>query len=309
MYLVTSARVEDTRQALPDIDLHLEKGKILLSEGKYNDALTHYQAAVEADKTNYLTYFKRATVYLALGRHKNALDDLNEVLSLKPDFLAARGQRGALLFKQGRLDEAHIDLEWVLRSDPYDAEATHLYTLIEPTRRNIENAYMFFEDHEWPYAIDLLTQLINDIPYDVKLREMRSEAYEHAGDLVGAISDLRATTKLKPDNTDGLLKLSKLHFDLGEPEESLMSIRECLKLDQDHKACFSHYKIVKKIAAQVASMNEFSKSKQYSDCSDKAEAALKSNDLSPAIQHLILASKCHCLNKVCCILLCVCVCD
>jgi DnaJ family protein C protein 3 len=282
-----------------DIEVHLEKGRILLSQGNYNDALTHYQAAVEADKTNYLTYYKRATVLLALGRHKSALDDLNEVIHLKPDFLAARGQRGALLFKQGKLDEAHIDLEFVLRVDPYDAEATHFYTLIDPTRRNIENAYMFFEDHQWPYAVDLLTQILTEVPWDIKLREMRAEAYEKSGDLLGAISDLRATSKMRPDNTNAILKLSKLHFILGEPEESLMSIRECLKLDPDHKECFAHYKKVKKIAAQVSLMHEFSKNSKYEDCVDKANAALKQKDnISPAIKHLILATKCHCLNKV-----------
>lgn len=98
-----------------EIGIHLENGRILLSEGKYSEALTHYQAAVEADRKNYLTFFKRATVLLALGRHRAALDDLNEVVQLKPDFLAARSQRGVLLFKMGRLDEAHMDLEWVLR--------------------------------------------------------------------------------------------------------------------------------------------------------------------------------------------------
>lgn len=282
-----------------DIEVHLEKGRVLLSEGKYNDALTHYQAAVEADKNNYLTYYKRATVLLALGRHKSALDDLNEVISLKPDFIAARSQRGALLFKQGRLDEAHVDLEWVLRSDPYDAEANHLYTLIEPIKRNVQNAYMFFEDQEWIHAVDILTQLLNDLPWDVKLREMRAEAYEKSGDLMGAISDLRATSKMRPDNTYAILKLSKLHFDLGEPEESLMSIRDCLKLDPDHKECFTHYKKVKKIAAQVSSMHEFSKNSQFENCVDKANSALKLKDsISPAIKHLILATKCHCLNKV-----------
>lgn len=282
-----------------EIEGHLEKGRILLSEGKYNDALTHYQAAIEADKTNYLTYYKRATVYLALGRHKAALDDFNEVIKLKPDFSAARGQRGGILFKQGRLDEAHIDLEWVLRSDPYDAEATHLYTLIEPIKNNIQQATMYLEDQMYPTAVDLISQLLNDLPWDIKLREMRAEALEKSGDLTGAISDLRATSKMRPDNTEGFLKLSKLHFDLGEPDESLQTIRECLKLDQDHKECFNHYKKVKKIAAQVTSMNDFAKQSKFPDCVQKADVALKT-DTNLSIKLLVLSKKCHCLNKVSC---------
>lgn len=44
----------------------------------------------ELDPKNYLTYFKRGTVYLALGKARPALADLTLVLQLKPDFIAAR---------------------------------------------------------------------------------------------------------------------------------------------------------------------------------------------------------------------------
>lgn len=34
-------------------------------------------------------------------------------------------------------------------------------------------------------------------------------------------------------------------------------VRECLKLDQDHKQCFSLYKQVKKLNKQIESAEEF----------------------------------------------------
>ena len=45
-----------------------------------------YPYFIEGDPNNYLTYFKRGTVYLALGKSKFALMDLDKVLQLKPDF-------------------------------------------------------------------------------------------------------------------------------------------------------------------------------------------------------------------------------
>lgn len=36
-------------------------------------------------------------------------------------------------------------------------------------------------------------------------------------------------------------------------------VRECLKLDPDHKQCFSHYKQVKKLNKQIQSAEEFIK--------------------------------------------------
>ncbi len=98
-------------------------GKKLLQEGNLPEALKHYNMAVcmftiiiilllllllfmstnsifmciraiifllvsftAGDPSNYLTYFKRATVYLALGQSKKALPDLAKVVELKPDF-------------------------------------------------------------------------------------------------------------------------------------------------------------------------------------------------------------------------------
>lgn len=223
---------------------------------------------------------------------------MNEVIALKPDFLAARGQRGAVFLKQGRLDEAHIDLEWVLRHDPENPDANQLYIMLNPLQEAIRAAYFHMEESSYPEAVDVLTRLLNDLPWDVKLREMRSQAYEMIGELAGAISDLRVTTKMVSDNTEGFLKLSRLHYQLAEVDESLTTIRECLKLDPDHKQCHSHYKKVKKLASQVNAMNEFAKGDQYSECIEKANAALKTESKVPLVVHMIKAKKCHCASKV-----------
>lgn len=63
-----------------------------------------------------MTYYKRGTVYLALGKAKFALLDLDKVLELKADFTPARLQRGNILLKQGNFDEAEIDFQDVVRS-------------------------------------------------------------------------------------------------------------------------------------------------------------------------------------------------
>ena len=58
---------------------------------------------------------------------------------------------------------------------------------------------------------------------------------------------VRSVTKLTQDNTAGFYKLASLHYQLGESEESLAEIRECLKLDPEHKDCYPLYKKLKKV--------------------------------------------------------------
>lgn len=70
----------------------------------------------DGDPNNYLTYYKRGTVYLALGKAKLALLDLDKVMELKPDFTAAKLQRGNVLLKQGEFDDAALVASSVVRS-------------------------------------------------------------------------------------------------------------------------------------------------------------------------------------------------
>ncbi len=48
---------------------------------------------------------------MAQGRALLSLKDLNRVLEIQPDSLPARSQKGAILFKLGRLDEAYLELD------------------------------------------------------------------------------------------------------------------------------------------------------------------------------------------------------
>lgn len=111
-----------------EIEHHLEMGRKLLAAGQLAEALSHYHSAVgkithirtltfgsllhevihfhtdvsrvslnsvkislvctEGDSKNYLTFYKRAAVFLAMGKSKSALPDLTRAIQLKPDFMA-----------------------------------------------------------------------------------------------------------------------------------------------------------------------------------------------------------------------------
>uniref|UniRef100_A0A8B9GXC9 DnaJ (Hsp40) homolog, subfamily C, member 3b n=1 Tax=Astyanax mexicanus TaxID=7994 RepID=A0A8B9GXC9_ASTMX len=209
------------------IEQHLEMGRKLLAAGQLAEALSHYHSAVEGDSKNYLTYYKRAAVFLAMGKSKSALPDLTRAIQLKPDFLAARIQRGNILLKQGNTQEAREDFEAVLS------------------------------------------------PWDPESREMRAECYIRLGEPRKAILDLTPAARLRTDNRAAFLKLSRLLYDLGEHRDSLSEIRECLKLDQDDKECFAHYKQVKKLSKQMDSAEELISEQRYQEAIDKYESVMK----------------------------------
>uniref|UniRef100_A0A5G2QZH9 DnaJ homolog subfamily C member 3 n=1 Tax=Sus scrofa TaxID=9823 RepID=A0A5G2QZH9_PIG len=231
-----------------DVEKHLELGKKLLAAGQLADALSQFHAAVDGDPDNYIAYYRRATVFLAMGKSK-ALPDLTKVIELKMDFTAARLQRGHLLLKQGKLDEAEDDFKKVV------------------------------------------------CVWDAELRELRAECFIKEGEPRKAISDLKAASKLKNDNTEAFYKISTLYYQLGDHELSLSEVRECLKLDQDHKRCFAHYKQVKKLNKLIESAEELIRDGRYTDATSKYESVMKTE---PNVAEYTIRSKeriCHCFSK------------
>ena len=231
-----------------EIDRHLELGREFLAKGQLQDALSHYHAAVEGDPNNYLTYYKRGTVYLALGKAKFALLDLDKVLELKPDFTSARLQRGNVLLKQAQFDKAKADFRNVLAVEPQNVDALNSLYKVAPAQEDLNTVDRLMKNGEYAEAVQQLSRIIEICPWAAELRERRAECYEALENYISAISDVRSTTKLQSDNTQGFFKLASLHYRLGEVTESLKEIRECLKLDPEHTKCFSFYKKVKEIA-------------------------------------------------------------
>ena len=62
-----------------------------------------------------------------------------------------------------------------------------------------------------------------------------------------------------------------LCYSTGDVENGLNEIRECLKLDPDHKDCFKLYKKVKKVNKLVNDAQEYMNNKQYEDCTSAAK--------------------------------------
>ncbi|XP_006879687.1 PREDICTED: dnaJ homolog subfamily C member 3 [Elephantulus edwardii] len=246
-----------------DVEKHLELGKKLLAAGQLADALSQFHAAVDGDPDNYIAYYRRATVFLAMGKSKAALPDLTRVIELKMDFTAARLQRGHLLLKQGRLDEAEDDFKKVLKSNPSENEEKEAQSQLlksDEMQRLRSQALYAFESADYAAAVTFLDRILEVCVWDAELRELRAECFVREGEPRKAISDLK-------------------------------------KLDQDHKKCFAHYKQVKKLHKLIESAEELIRDGRYAEAISKYESVMKTE---PSVSEYTIRSKeriCHCFSK------------
>ncbi|RXG72663.1 DnaJ-like protein subfamily C member 3 [Armadillidium vulgare] len=277
-----------------EIDKHLQMSVQLLAKGQLHDALSHLHAAIDGDPNNYLSYYRRATVYLALGRSRMGLQDLDSTIKLKPDFTAARVQKASVLVKLGRLDEAYIELEKVLQKDPSNEEANTLLRTHNMLKEKYIYAHNNFQSKHYNEVLSVLKDIIEASPWDSSMREMRCETFKAMGDTMSAIVELRTITKLTQDNTGGFLQLASLYYEVGDVDQALSEVRECLKLDPDHKECFSLYKRVKKIAKFTKDAQEYSNNKEYTECVSSAKKILKEEPNEKKIRFIGFDKLCQC---------------
>jgi tetratricopeptide (TPR) repeat protein len=93
----------------------------------YDEAILHaphYVAALN----------NRCFALAAIGRTKEALDDCNVSLRVRPGFDMTHHNRGFANFRAGNLDEALADLEISLKASPKRAQALYLRGLIKLRR-------------------------------------------------------------------------------------------------------------------------------------------------------------------------------
>ncbi|EFO20110.1 hypothetical protein LOAG_08383 [Loa loa] len=295
IFMVFIFRAVDCSQI--EVSKHMEMGRQFLSKGQFVDALSHYHAAIDLDPKNYQTLYSRATVYLAIGKSKAALPDLDSVIRLKPDFIAARIERGNVLLKQGDIQQAKADFEAAAKADPSNTEISKKLVSIEKVRQIIDEADAYFGAGDHISAESHYSSAIEVCQWHANLYRNRAKCREKLGDVQKAIVDYRTVTKLLPDSTETFYKISQLYYLTGDVEESLNQVRECLKLNPDDELCFPFYKKTKKLAKMRESLNQLVREERWMDCLDKAMQILKAEKKVENIQLDVYKQTCKCNLK------------
>ncbi|KAL2194589.1 hypothetical protein P885DRAFT_42753 [Corynascus similis CBS 632.67] len=208
----------------------LESAQAHLSKGETSDALVYYDAAVARDPTNYLTFFKRATTYLSLGRTSQATDDFQKVLSLKPGFEGAHVQLGKLKARLG---------DWDAAKEHYQqAKKTEELANLEEAKGAAALAEAAAKSENWEECIKQADDAILTASRALALRELRARCAFERGAMERGIGDLQHVLQMKPGDTGPHVKISAIQFyGLGELQEGMASIRKCLHSDPDSKRC------------------------------------------------------------------------
>ncbi|KAI1332269.1 DnaJ domain-containing protein [Xylariaceae sp. FL0255] len=238
-----------------------------LARGETAEALIYYDAAIAKDPEDYLTFFKRATTYLSLGRTSHATQDFAKVLKLRPGFEGAHLQLGKLRAKAA--DWAGAREQFLLARESPDAP--EFQNIIE-AQAAAHLAQEAAQANNWEDCVTHAGNAIfvaNRAPH---LRELRARCRFEKGEVEEGMSDMHHILQMRPGDTTPHLKISATTFyGLADTDQGLAQIRKCLHSDPDSKTCKSLMKQEKALLKTI----------------DKVTKALEKNQPMTAVKMLV----------------------
>jgi tetratricopeptide (TPR) repeat protein len=187
----------------------------LFSDGELAEA----EAIIRAFLLRHGDHPEAMRVLAKIGVANDVLDDaealLEAVLSLKPDYHAARHDYAHTLIQRHKYLQAHEQARLLLELDPANID----YRALAAT------ALVGLGEHE--QAIAIYRGMIADLPSDPELRLWIAHALKTVGQTDEAIEAYRAAAALRPDFGDAYWSLANLkRYRFGDEEIARMRAQE-----------------------------------------------------------------------------------
>ncbi|KAI8996939.1 hypothetical protein BDB01DRAFT_840509 [Pilobolus umbonatus] len=259
-FLVTSPYLVTADKSAQE---YLAEGNQYLLSGQFNDAVISYDEAIQRDPSDYLSYYKRATAYLSLGKSSAARDDFTKILDLKPGFERALLERAKLYMSEGELDLAKIDLEDYKKKQA-TAEIQEMLKAVTYAQQELKLAENSLANDKYEECIRHITEVIQVAPQKSQWRLLRAKCHIGKGEIEEASGDLSRVATLNPSDHSHNIQLAKLfYYSLYEPERAIAQVKQCLYYDPEQKECKNLFKLIKRAEKDLAKIISAQEHQRY----------------------------------------------
>ena len=248
---------EPAPQAAGNNEAEAEKnaGNAAFKEGKFEEALAHYEKAIEIDPANLTYYNNKATALGKLDRHQDAITFMEDAIKKARenkapyDVVARAYQKIAVSYSAlGNLEKAieALNASLLEKQDPtVRRELKKLQDKLEKQKaREYENPELadkareegnnFFRQGQYPKAIDCYTEAIKRAPRNPALYSNRAAAYSKLGEMPSAVKDCEKAIQIDPKFVKAYTRKAYCHFQMKELYKARDAYNEALKIDPNN---------------------------------------------------------------------------
>jgi len=203
---------------------HDNLGLYLTENQKFDEAETHYRAAIKIRPNDYIAYYDLGLQAAIRGELNEAIANFNQTLELAPSFAMAHYQKANVYAREGNLDEAIGDYNAAIKAMP-DLTMAH-YNLANMLARN-GNPGGALDEYQRTLALQP-----NYAPAQIGL----GRALSSKGDFDGAIEHYREALQIDANSADALANLGNALVAKNQLDEAVNCYRAALELDPNSAA-------------------------------------------------------------------------
>ena len=194
-------------------------GLALFNRGKIEEAVSHYERALQIDPTPPNSHYNLGLTYRALGRSEDALREFAACVRLNPRHYPAYYEAGRLLRNLGRPADAEEQFRLALRQKP---DVPQVYQ---------ELGLLAMDTGDWAKAKAAFSEAWRLDPASVAAVANLGAAEYHLGDLAGAAQHLEYAIHTNPSLAEAHVSLGQVRLGQGDATAARSEFETALAID------------------------------------------------------------------------------
>lgn len=227
--------VSATTYAQYDIDQFFARGRQMLIDGKYSQAIENFNilSRLDRDSTLYDAYFFRGIAKYNLGDFIGAERDFNTCLRLNPIYTPAYHYRAITLSRTGKYDKALEDLAEAVDLRP---SYTGLY---------FSRGVTYFLSQQFEKAVTDFNRFIKAEPREADAYLNRGACYLYLGDTLKALNDYNKAIRINTFDPEGYIRRSRIYAMQQKYDDALTDLNNAIELDSTNTFAFFNRALIR----------------------------------------------------------------
>jgi tetratricopeptide (TPR) repeat protein len=197
---------------------HLDLGEALVEQGRVDEAISHFQQALQIRPGYAETYYDLGNALLQQGQLEEAITQFQQALQIQPDYAEAHFNLGVALVRKGKVDEAITHFQKALQLKPDDAQA----------RLALGNALL--QQGRPDEAMVYFQKALQAGPDNAEAHITLGNALLQQGQADEAIAHFQTALQIEPGNAEAHCDLGAALFRKGDVDAAIVYFQKALEI-------------------------------------------------------------------------------
>ena len=198
---------------------HYDLGNALLQKGNVDDAIAHFQRALQIKADSAEVCYDLGNALLQKGNVDEAITQYQKALQINPDFAGAHNNLGNVLLKMGNVDEALAHFQKALQINPNSVEAHINLGNVLLKMGNVDEAITHFQ------------KALQINPNSVEAHNNLGNVLLKMGNVDEAITHFQKALQINPDNAETHNNLGNALLKRGRVDEGIAHFQRALEIN------------------------------------------------------------------------------